>query len=409
MLPSDLDRCLEEQLAALDQAGLRRRLRRIDSPPATRIQVEGHWRLNFSANDYLGLAAHPALREAARAALERYGPGSGASRLICGSLAPHHELETALAQFKGTDAALAFSSGYATAVGVVPALVGAGDVVVLDKRVHACLIDGARLSGARLRVFPHGNLERLQDILRWADCRAPAPSAGRRPRTLVLTESVFSMDGDQAPLRDLVALKERYGAWLLVDEAHATGLYGPQRRGLAEALGVADRVEVQMGTLGKALGTAGGYISGSRPLVDYLVNRARSFIFSTAPPPPTSAAATAALGLVASDLGRELCDRLWANVTAVARGLAATSAAANSPVPPSAIIPLVIGGERDATELSAALLARGVFIPAVRFPTVPRGAARLRLTVTAAHTPGDLAQLLAAWRNVREPRNEPRA
>src|SRR5258708_7536669 len=219
---------LSLRLDEIRRQGLYRELRRVDSPQSPRIVVCGKTLLNFSSNDYLGLADHPVLKEAAIKAVERFGSGSGASRLICGSLAPHHELETALAAFKGTESALTFSSGYATAVGTICALAGKDDVLVLDKLVHASIVDAARLSGAKLRVFAHNDLNELEDILRWAGQRA-APA--RNPRAIIFTESVFSMDGDLAPLKEIVALKEKYGAWLMVDEAHATGIFGPNRCG----------------------------------------------------------------------------------------------------------------------------------------------------------------------------------
>ena len=284
---------LRQRLDAIRGQGLLRELRRVDSPQGTRIRVGGQSLLNFSSNDYLGLANDPLLKEAASKAVERFGAGAGASRLICGSLAPHHELEETLACFKGTEAALSFSSGYATAVGTICALLGKDDIIILDKLVHACIVDAARLSGAKIRVFAHNDLNDLEDKLKWAASSSRHPSPATR-HLLVVTESIFSMDGDAAPLREMVALKEKYGAWLMVDEAHATGLYGKHRRGLAEELGVSEQIEIQMGTLGKALGAAGGYISGSRVLIDFLVNRARSFIFSTAPVPAAAAAATAA-------------------------------------------------------------------------------------------------------------------
>src|SRR5256886_3771479 len=297
---NEFEQELAERLATLREQGLHRELRRINSPQLPHTQVEGKTLLNFSSNDYLGLANDPVLKEAAVKGIERYGAGSGASRLVCGSLAPHHELEQAVAAFKGAEAALTFTSGYAAAGGTIGALLDAHDVIVIDKRVHACIVDAARLCGAELRIFAHNDLDALAKILRWADRRNSGLSGKRRPRTLIVTESVFSMDGDFALLRDLVELKEKHGAWLMVDEAHATGLYGEKRRGLAEEFGVAGQIEVQMGTLGKALGSAGGYICGSRVLIDYLVNRARTFIFSTAPVPAAAAAATAAIHLVQS-------------------------------------------------------------------------------------------------------------
>lgn len=395
---------IERRLAEIRQRGLHRGLRRIDGIAGTRVAINGRFVLNCCSNDYLGLAGHPEVVEAALKATKDYGSGSRASRSICGSLALHHALEEALAEFENTEAALSFSSGYTTAISTIPALVGPGDVVVLDKLAHGCHVDGARLSGAKLRVYPHNDLERLEEILAWAAQRAQGTSPSNRPRTLIITESVFSMDGDHAPLRELVDLKDRYGAWLMVDEAHATGLYGPRRTGLAEELGVAERIEVRMGTLGKALGSAGGYICGTASLIEYLVNKARSFMFSTAPPPSAAGAAMAAVRVVASEEGRRLCDRVWANATAVVSQLRPGVQKSGIPGGPTAasslIIPLIIGDELRAVEVANALFERGIFIPAVRFPTVPRGSARLRLTMTAAHTESDVAELLAGLRSV---------
>ncbi|PYK65564.1 MAG: 8-amino-7-oxononanoate synthase [Verrucomicrobia bacterium] len=398
-MTSDLNNDLCDRLKLLREQGLYRELRRINSPQLPHTQVDGRTLLNFSSNDYLGLANDPVLKEAAIKGIERYGAGSGASRLVCGSLAPHHELEQAIAAFKGAEAALAFSSGYASAVGTICALLDAHDVIVIDKRVHACIVDGARLCGAELRVFAHNDLDHLAKVLRWADRRNSGLSGKRRPRTLIVTESVFSMDGDFGLLRDLVELKEKHGAWLMVDEAHATGLYGEKRRGLAEEFGVAGQIEVQMGTLGKALGSAGGYICGSRTLIDYLVNRARSVIFSTAPVPAAVAAATAAVQLIQSDEGELRRNQLWARVDQVKNGLIA----AGFVLPPvrSAIIPLVVGDEAKAVEAAAALREQGVLIPAIRYPTVAHGQARLRLTVSAAHAAADASQLVAVLSSLK--------
>ena len=393
---NDFNGELAQRLDGVRQQGLLRELRRIDSPQSPRIELGGRTLLSFSSNDYLGLANEPALKEAAIRAVERYGAGAGASRLICGSLAPHQELDESLATFKGTEAALSFSTGYAAAIGAIGALLGKDDFLILDKLVHACIVDAARLCGAKLRVFDHNDLNDLEAKLKWAAERVQSPKSGvqsRKARTLVVTESVFSMDGDHAPLREMVKLKEQYGAWLMVDEAHATGLYGAHRRGLAEELGVSDRIEVQMGTLGKALGASGGYICGSRVLIDYLINHARTFIFSTAPVPAAAAAATAGIRFVQSSAGEERRSKLWQLVSQVSSAL--------NPQPSthqSAIIPILIGDETKAVEAAAALRDRGIFIPAIRYPTVARGQARLRLTLSAAHTHADLAQLLAALR-----------
>ena len=388
------DEELSSRLMEVRQQGLYRELRRIDSPQGPRIQMGGKSFLNFSSNDYLGLANDPALKEAAAEAVKDFGAGAGASRLLCGSLAPHHLLEETLASFKGAQAALSFCSGYAAAAGAICALVDGNDVIAVDKLIHACIVDAARLSGAKLRVFGHNNLNDLEKILRWAERRHAAPSLSqttRRPRTLIVTESIFSMDGDEAPLREMVQLKEQFGAWLMVDEAHATGLYGKTRRGLAEEYAVDKQIEIQMGTLGKAFGAAGGYICGSRPLIDYLINRARTFIFSTAPAPAAAAAAAAGVRLVQSNAGEARRNQLWTNVAAISRQIDGQG---------SAITPMLIGDEEKAMQITTALLGQGVFIPAVRFPTVAHGQARLRLTMTAAHGAADIQQLLAALRSL---------
>ena len=305
---------LKQRLAVVHEQNLFRQLRRVDSPRSPRIKIGGKTFLNFSSNDYLGLANDPILKQAAIKAVEKFGAGAGASRLICGSLAPFHELEESLAAFKKTEAALTFSTGYAAAIGTICALLGKEDIIVIDKLVHACIVDAARLSGAKLRVFDHNDLNDLEDILKWADKFSKAESGKRKTEILVVTESIFSMDGDVAPLREIVGLKVKYGAWLMVDEAHATGLYGKNRRGLAEELGVSDQIEIQMGTLGKALGASGGYVCGSRALVDFLVNRARSFIFSTAPVPAAAAAANAGIHFLQSNEGKARRDSLWQRV-----------------------------------------------------------------------------------------------
>src|SRR5438094_2553502 len=390
----NFDDQLQEQLDAIGEAGLYRKLREIDSPQSPHINIAGKQLLNFSSNDYLGLANHPALKERACRAVEEFGAGSGASRLICGSLAPHHRLEESLAHFKGTDAALSFSSGYAAALGTIGALLEKDDVIVLDKLVHASIVDAARLCGAKLRVFDHNDLDDLEKILKWAIDRKPARSGSRKNRILIVTESVFSMDGDLAPLREIVELKERYGAWLMLDEAHATGLFGKNRRGLAEAFELGNRVEIQMGTLGKALGSAGGYICGSRKLIELLINKARSFIFSTAPTPAAAATARAAIQIVKSNEGEQRRTLLWSRVDQVKNGL--VGSAWKIPVVRSAIIPIIVGDEAKAVSLAATLAALGILIPAIRYPTVARGQARLRLTVSAAHDSADVAALLGA-------------
>lgn len=380
---------LNRRLAGLRGQNLFRELRRVDSPQGPRIKIGGKIFLNFSSNDYLGLANHPALKEAAIKAVEKFGAGAGASRLICGSLALFHELEETLAAFKKTEAALTFSTGCAAALGAICALVGKDDIVIIDKLVHASIVDAAKLSGAKLRVFDHNDLNDLEDKLKWANqkARSQKPEA----RILIVTESIFSMDGDAAPLREIVTLKEKYGAWLMVDEAHATGIIGENGRGRADELGVGNQIEVQMGTLGKALGASGGYICGSRVLIDFLANRARSFIFSTAPVPAAAAAATAGIQIVRSAEGETLRQKLFGRVTE----FNSKSKVQGSKFP-SAIVPLILGDEAKTVAAATQLREQNIFVPAIRFPTVARGAARLRVTLTAAHSAADVAELARA-------------
>jgi 8-amino-7-oxononanoate synthase len=390
---NSFDGNLSRLLTSLRDQGLRRELRRVDSPQGPRIKIGGQTLLNFSSNDYLGLANDPQLKEAAIAAVAKFGTGSGASRLVCGSLAPHHELEETLATFKHTEAALTFSTGYAAALGAICALVSRHDIIVLDKLVHASIVDAARLSGAKIRVLGHNDLDDLENILKWADGHSRITDHAARP--LIVTESIFSMDGDAAPLGEIVALKEKYGAWLMVDEAHATGIRGSHGRGLADELGIGDRIEIQMGTLGKAFGSSGGYICGSRVLIDFLVNRARSFIFSTAPPPSAAAAARAAIEFIQSSEGetrrttlRELVSRLQ------------SAFGDRQPPIPGAIIPFIIGDEMRTVDAAATLREKGIYVPAIRYPAVSRGLARLRVTLTAGHTTEEINRLAAALNKI---------
>lgn len=352
--------------------------------------------MNFSSNDYLGLANDPLLRDAATAAIAEFGVGAGASRLVSGTQSPHVRLEAALAKWHGTQAALCFSSGYAAAVGTLQAVVGKADVILLDKLCHASLIDGAKLSGATIRVFPHNHLGKLESLL------DSARREHSESRVLIVTESVFSMDGARAPLRELVALKKRYSAMLLLDEAHAIGVIGPNGRGLAAEEGLTRHVDIQMGTLSKALGVSGGYICGSRSLVDWLINRARSFIFSTAPSPALAAAAQGALEFLASEAGEARRSVLWQRIQTLRSAMAATDANVREENQSgSAIHPLLIGDEGDAVELSRSLQAEGFLAPAIRYPTVPRGAARLRITVTAAQDEQQIRRLAEALSRLR--------
>jgi len=374
-----IDNALNE-LAAQD---LLRRRRLHSGPQQSRIIIDGRELTNFSSNDYLGLAADPRLADAAQEAACQEGWGAGASPLVSGYSLAHQRLEERLAQFEGSEAALLFPSGFAANQGTIAALVGRGDAVFGDELNHASLIDGCRLSRAAVHVYPHCDCARLAEMLQ---------SATGFHRRLIVTDSLFSMDGDHAPLVDLTSLAEQYDAMLLIDEAHATGVFGAHGRGLAEALDVEDRVHVCVGTLSKALGSAGGFVSGSRPLVEWLVNRARPYIFSTASPPPVCAAANAALGIVETEPERRR--QLLARSAALRDALRAQGW--NIGQSESQIIPLVVGSAAAALELSARLRQQGHFVPAIRPPSVPAGQSRLRISVMAGHTPEMIESLLAA-------------
>lgn len=406
-MPTSISGTLEaelgQRLEAIKQGGFYRHLRTVESGQGPEIRMNGKLLVNFSSNDYLGFNQHPALKDAAAKALHDYGSGAGSSRLISGSMRPHVALEEALSDFKGSERSIVFPSGYMAALGVMTALMQSQDVIVLDRLVHASLVDAARLSRATIRVYKHNDLADLEEILHWT--RRPAQRSKRR-NVLIVTESVFSMEGDRAPLEELVRLKEKFGVWLMVDEAHATGLYGQNGQGLAAQLGIADQVEIHMGTLGKAIGASGGYICGSHRLIDFLINQARSFIFSTAPTPATAAAAAAGVMLVPSAEGEAARKCLWKRVEQFESGLAKTSfrgvtrrneengRAGGKRA--SAIVPLLIGNEKEASEYADQLLRQGIFAPAIRYPSVGRGLARLRLTFTAPHTASHVTGLLEA-------------
>ncbi len=373
---------VDAELAALEAKGLRRQLEPLASPQRPVVSVGGRALVNLCSNDYLALASDPRLRSAAAAAAERDGAGSGAARLVAGDLRIHGELERGLASLKKTEAALLFSSGYHANAGVPAALVGRDDAIFSDELNHASIIDGCRLSRAELLRYRHLDMGELANLL----------ARTRARRKLVVTDSVFGMDGDAAPLREIANLCDRHGAMLYVDEAHGTGVLGPTGAGLAEALGVSERVDVQMGTLGKALGSFGAYIAGSRRLVDLLVSKARTFVFTTALPPPACAAALAALEIVAEEPERR--ERLHELASRMRAGLAALGFDVSRVAAP--IFPVVLGSEERALAASGALRERGFFVRAIRPPTVPRGTSRLRVALTAGHTPAQVDAFVEA-------------
>ena len=379
----------EEELSQLEKQHLLRRFMVVEYYDGPRITVNGRSLLLMCSNDYLGLSGHPSLREAAAKAMEHYGFGSGASRLISGTSALHEELERRIAAFKGTESALLFNSGYAANTGIIPAIAGAGDVILSDSLNHASIIDGCRLSTAKVIVYPHKDVDFIEATLK-KDKNAK--------RTLIMTDGVFSMDGDIAPLPELVMLAEKYGVILMVDDAHATGVIGKTGRGTAEHFGLSGRVHIQMGTLGKALGSFGAYVAGNRDVIEYLMNRARSFIYSTALPPAVCAASLAAFDIMERE--PELLKTLWKNRERLVHGLAALGAITGISETP--IVPVILGESEKALRASSRLFDYGIYATAVRPPSVPEGAARIRATVTAAHSSDDIDTALAMFGRLKQ-------
>ena len=380
---------VERELAQLREAGLYRTLRLVGGDQGPTLLLDGREVINFSSNNYLGIANHPALCDAAKAAIDRYGCGSGASRLISGNMALHEELEAKIAEFKGTEAALVFNSGFQANTGIIPALVGPEDVVFSDALNHASIIEGCRLARCKISVYGHCDLNGLERGLK------EAPSPGRR---LIVTESLFSMDGDEAPLVEIVELAERYGAVVMVDEAHATGVYEPNGAGLIAKLGLGGRVPVQMGTLGKALGGFGAYVAGSGALRELLINRCRSFIFTTSLPPAVMAMGVAAIELVRKEPERRAalrrnCETLRGALRALGYNVGASG---------SQILPLIVGDAGACMKLSGYLLSRGIFAQGIRPPTVPPGTSRLRITMMATHSGEHVERALNAFRDVKD-------
>lgn len=364
----------------LKAEGLFRSLRPTGPEPTGRpghIQIEGRSVLLLASNNYLGLADHPRVREAAIEAIRRYGFGSGASRLISGNMPPFGLLENRIARFKGTEAALVFSTGYMANIGLLSSLLPSGGLLIADRLCHASLMDGCRLSGNRFRVYAHNDLEPLRRLLARKPSGQPA---------MIVTDGVFSMEGDIAPLPDLLKLAEAYGATVFVDDAHATGVIGKNGRGTTEHYGLDPQSVIQMGTLGKALGCFGAYVAGSRSLIDFLINKAKPLIYTTALPPAVPSAALAALDILEKEPG--LRDRLWQNHKRYVGGLKKLGFnIMNSQTP---IVPILIGDPERAVNLAQRLLEEGIYAPAIRPPTVPRGTSRIRTTVMAVHTLEDI-------------------
>jgi 8-amino-7-oxononanoate synthase len=379
----------EHELSQLEQQYLLRRLTVVDSYDGPRVTANGKSVLLMCSNDYLGLAAHPALRAAASAAMNQYGFGSGASRLISGTSVLHQELEHRLARFKGTEAALLFNSGYAANTGIIPALCGEGDTVLSDSLNHASIVDGCRLSKASVHVYRHKDVDHVESLLN---------NNSNARRKLIVTDGVFSMDGDIAPLPDLAFLAEKYGAILMVDDAHGTGVLGKTGKGTVEHFGLSQGVHIHMGTLGKALGSFGAYAAGDREMVDFLVNRARSFIYSTALPPSVCAASLAAIDIVEQEpVHRE---RLWSNRERFAAGLKSLGIDTGESETP--IVPVIIGDSAKALKAAEKLFENGVYATAIRPPTVREGTSRIRTTLMATHSDQDLDSALDVFGKLKQ-------
>ena len=368
---------LDTELNSLREQGLYRRLRVLDGEQRAHTLVDHRSVVNLSSNNYLGLTTHPLLKERAREALDRLGVGTGSVRTIAGTMAIHMELEERLAAFKKTEAAVVFQSGFTANAGTVSSILGQQDVIISDELNHASIIDGARLSRATIKVFPHRDVAAARRILE---------ELPRQPRKLLITDGVFSMDGDLGPLPALCELAEEFGCVMMVDDAHASGVFGDQGRGTVDHFGMHGRVQVQVGTLSKAIGALGGYVAGPRPLIEFLHHRARPFLFSTSHPPSVAATCIAALDVLETE--PQWIERLWANTRFFKAGLQALGF--DTGVSESPITPVFVGDGALAMALSDRLFELGVFAQGIGFPTVPRGKARIRTIVTATHTVEEL-------------------
>lgn len=372
---------IKQDIDKLKTDNLYRQLREVSSTQGREIVLNGQRVLNFCSNDYLGLANDERIKTAAKNAIDREGFGAGASRLVTGNMSAHMLLEKKMSQFKKTESSLVFSSGYMANTGIVSALMGRDDIVYSDRLNHASIIDGIILSRARLERYPHNDMEALERLLK------DAPQGKRK---LIVTDSVFSMDGDVAPLSKLVELSRRYEACLMVDEAHGFGVLGTNGAGLVEACGLENDVDIQMGTFSKAAGCFGAYVCGSQLLREYLINHARSFIYTTAMPPVIAAACSCAVDIIQQDNDRR--ENLYRNVNYLRTAL--QKSGYNTAQSSTAIIPVILGSASEAVGLSQRLLEQDIFVQAIRPPTVPEGTARLRITVMATHTQDDLDKLI---------------
>lgn len=387
-MPQDF---IEKKLKELKEKNIYRSLNLIDGHQEPRIKINGRERILLCSNNYLGLANHPKIKDAAIKAIKKYGVGAGASRLVSGNMKPHVELEERLAKFKKTEASLVFNSGYHANLGIISALVGRGDFVFSDKLNHASIVDGCLLSGAEFKRYPHKDIGALENLLKK---HLQFTTSNIR---LMITDGVFSMDGDIAPLKDILRLAEKHNAMLMIDDAHGTGVLGKNGRGTVEHLGIKNPDIIQMGTLGKAIGTFGAYAAGSKKLIDYLINKARPFIYTTALPPVICSASIAAIDIIEKQ--PQIRKELWDRVKYFRKGLK------NAGIETSGethIIPIIIGNAKKAVEISKELFEKGIFAQAIRPPTVPEGTSRLRITLMANHEWDDLKYALDCIKEVME-------
>jgi glycine C-acetyltransferase/8-amino-7-oxononanoate synthase len=372
---------ISNELKKIKESGLYRKLNILEGAQGPHVKIKGRTYISFCSNNYLGLANHPEVVKAVKDAVGKYGWGAGASRLVSGNTELHQALEDEISKFKRKEAAIVFPTGYMANIGTICSLVSSGDLVICDKLNHASIIDGCRLSGATFRVYPHRDVGKLENILK--------KSKGY-PRKLIVTDTVFSMDGDLVPLPDIVRIAHEYNAMVMVDEAHGTGVFGENGRGVVEHFNLDKKVNIIMGTLSKAVGSLGGFVTGNSDLISYLRNKARTFMYTTALPPAVCAASIAGIKLIQRD--RSLRESLWRNVHYVKERLKLLNLNVTSLESP--IIPIIIGNAKKAVEVSGFLFESGILIPAIRPPTVPDESSRLRVTIMATHTRADLDKLL---------------
>lgn len=376
----------EKELLDIKNKGLYRRLRMVESEQSSKVVIDGREVILLSSNNYLGLANHPKIKEAAKKAIDKYGAGSGAARLISGNCILYKELEEKIAEFKNTEAALVFGSGYLANIGILSTVVKEGDLILSDELNHASIIDGCRLSRAEKVIYRHKDTRHIEEIL----------SKNKTKKILIVTEGVFSMDGDIAPLPEIIDIAKRYNAMVMVDDAHGTGVLGKKGRGTAEHFGIEKGIDIHMGTLGKALGAYGAYAAGDKGLIEFLINKARGFIFTTALPPSVLASAIMAIRILENE--PELIKKLWKNRDYLVTGLKSLGFDTMGCGTP--IIPILIGKAEKALKMSEDLFEQGVYVPAIRPPTVPEDTCRLRLTVMAAHTKEELDIALKAFEKI---------